>query len=863
MDFYSVLNISEGADLKEIKRAYARLLPLHSPEHDRDGFQRLRTAYEAAIKHVTEQSSSEERNTDQGEAAAVGPITTVEQFMERVKAIYNDYSLRTDTGVWEQLLSEDICHHLDTRGEISEQLLGFLTDYYFLPQSVWAAMNEHFEWSGQRTALVQRFNTNFVDYLFRRIDRDDFFRYELLIGLSADQADAFIRAIHTGSNALEAFDYYGAYGAIEEAKAVRLEHPDLLILMARYLMAIGRLEEAQSLLDAQIEKDTSNFYMRYYRGNLHYRLGQYEAAMELFEQILPVRPDMVDILFSLGKCGVSLGAYDKAIEYLNRLRKILPQDSEVQWLLQSAYQFQIGLLQKELAENEDDESKSMLLATAYLETGRNEECYELLVRMEHKHRSARLYDMLSSVLYRLGKPELAQQTLTEAIRQFPDDFELNLFYGGHMDDIGQVEEAIHYYEKAEALQPDHATLLNNKAFSLNRLGRYEEALVYSIRVSAIEPSMPNGYRTKAEALLGLNRLEESYEACEEALRLNPQYAHAYVTKMKILTSARQLGDVHGVYQKAQEQGLQDVRLQGAMAEALRLGGNYEEAIAMCEQALETDGSRSDIRYTLAQSYFHLNRYEEACASFDDVIAANGSEDARYYRGLSLYYSDKEEAALQEARHAITLDIGNKDQFHDLMGDIYRHWDQRDNAVREYRMAVAYNPNRAIYHCQIGELLRGSLDTMEECFEALNAALELDPSMVRAYESKIHATFFVTEDYSSCLDLCNTVLELEPEHMFAIDFKAWALFKLGNMEEAQRIVQEGLLLDGKFVSLLHLKAVLLRENGLTREALVVCDRILEIDPEHKETNEIIESLQPQEPEKEEKGGRSLFRRLISK
>lgn len=45
-NYYEILNLDKSADIKDIKKAYARLLRQHSPETDPVGFQKIREAYE-------------------------------------------------------------------------------------------------------------------------------------------------------------------------------------------------------------------------------------------------------------------------------------------------------------------------------------------------------------------------------------------------------------------------------------------------------------------------------------------------------------------------------------------------------------------------------------------------------------------------------------------------------------------------------------------------------------------------------------------------------------------------------------------------------------------------------------------------
>ena len=54
--YYEILNIDKTADLKEIKRAYARLLRQHPPETDTEGFQKIREAYDVLSNEVSRES---------------------------------------------------------------------------------------------------------------------------------------------------------------------------------------------------------------------------------------------------------------------------------------------------------------------------------------------------------------------------------------------------------------------------------------------------------------------------------------------------------------------------------------------------------------------------------------------------------------------------------------------------------------------------------------------------------------------------------------------------------------------------------------------------------------------------------------
>lgn len=63
MNWYGILGISEDSDLKTIKKAYAKLIKIYNPEEDAEGYQRLREAYDQAIKYAKKNNKS--KNTQE------------------------------------------------------------------------------------------------------------------------------------------------------------------------------------------------------------------------------------------------------------------------------------------------------------------------------------------------------------------------------------------------------------------------------------------------------------------------------------------------------------------------------------------------------------------------------------------------------------------------------------------------------------------------------------------------------------------------------------------------------------------------------------------------------------------------------
>jgi hypothetical protein len=79
MNCWNILGIRSDADERTIKRSYAALLKVHRPDEDLDAFQRLREAYEQALRLARRRAEQDEAEDDVGvgdvlERAVVAPV---------------------------------------------------------------------------------------------------------------------------------------------------------------------------------------------------------------------------------------------------------------------------------------------------------------------------------------------------------------------------------------------------------------------------------------------------------------------------------------------------------------------------------------------------------------------------------------------------------------------------------------------------------------------------------------------------------------------------------------------------------------------------------------------------------------------
>ncbi len=821
MDCFEALGISPTKEIKEIKRAYSKMLQIYNPESDPEGFQKIREAYEEAI----EKAGKEDTDTQ--------AMTPVDEFMTRFKACYDDFQKRTDEKSWRELLDSDICCNIETGKEISERILAFMMENYNYPYEIWTLFNSYFSWSNKKEKLYQQFPKNFIDFVIYKITNKTYFRYDYVKNCKHGQEEFFLTEYSKANNALEEYDLYNTKKSIENAKEVCSDHPDLLILTSRYLMTNGQLEEAKSILDSIIESNENDMFAHYYRGNLFFRLGKFNDAYNDYKKDLEFKPDFIDVLYSIGKCCISLGKYDEAAGYFEKLAELVQYNRDVRILLNSAYSFQLDNLIALKEANPEDTDLKFKLAKAYYACQKTEESYKILSEIEQNDQlSSEMYVLLCKVLYDSGKKDLSYTTAIKAYELYPQDYNIIFYKACMLDEYEKYEEAIKYYEKAIELKPDDAIAYSNKAYALNKLKRYSEALESANQAIRIDSYMAHAFKNKAEALLGLELYNECLSACEEALSIFVFLTDVYVIKMKLYSRVGQFDEALDVFNKAMDNGLKESRLFIQKANVLRLTEKYDEAINFCDQAIELNENEKDVYYYKGLCYFNKEKYKEAIECFETSIQRNDNISSSYfYKILSLLNSSEQKEAMRDLQNVISLRLENLDRFYELKGDVFVHQTKYNEALDEYKKAIEINPSNSSYYYSMGYNLN-NLGKYDEALEYLNKAIELDPSVANYYICKSHSLFSLG-NFKDCIEECDKALQVEAEYMPALRNKAWAFYKLGKLEEARQFCQSALKIDGDNVNLLYLKLNILKQKGLTQEALIVCDRIHELDPEDQE------------------------------
>jgi len=193
---------------------------------------------------------------------------------------------------------------------------------------------------------------------------------------------------------------------------------------------------------------------------------------------------------------------------------------------------------------------------------------------------------LAVAAYKAGKLTDAEQLCQQIISFHPDHFD-----AAHVLAVVQAaqrknESALVSYDRALALRPNSADVLNNRGNTLLALARIDAALESYDRALAARPDYPDALSNRGNALERLNRYDEALVSYDHALALRPDFVQALYNRGNVLKVLKR----------------------------------YNDALASFDRALALQPDHADAHNNRGQVLKELMRYEEALQGYDAALA---------------------------------------------------------------------------------------------------------------------------------------------------------------------------------------------------------------------------------------------------
>ncbi|UKS28945.1 tetratricopeptide repeat protein [Paenibacillus sp. HWE-109] len=354
MHIWNALGIDPSSDSSVIKRAYAKQLKLHHPEEDPEGYQRLREAYDQALRQAKQQSnrsvnrivSEEEVEQQESQHVSVSnrimilpeqdhvprsPEHQLDEFMGKVKMIYNTFISRIDTDYWLELMNDDVMWNVNLQRSVYERMLNFLESHPYLPRSVWQLLEGSFRWKEKAQEDRDLFSKRYPNVFIYALEDQQYatsLRYSFLADAGNIDYDAFLHYRVMALRALKDHDLQTAEEMLNKACEVFPSDPDLLRLQGEFYFRTDDLNRALIAFDHCIRIAPDDMDSYFYRSRIYYKQDKLVDAIQDLDYLLSKMPENLDMLSLLGKCYIKLGQLNQARESYHRILDIHSNDIE-------------------------------------------------------------------------------------------------------------------------------------------------------------------------------------------------------------------------------------------------------------------------------------------------------------------------------------------------------------------------------------------------------------------------------------------------------------------------------------------------------------------------------------------------------
>ncbi len=251
------------------------------------------------------------------------------------------------------------------------------------------------------------------------------------------------------------------------------------------------------------------------------------------------------------------------------------------------------------------------------------------------------------------------------------------------------------------------------------------------------------------------------------------YYGDYANSKNLLTRAVDLGGSEDISKKAQNylgafsefdfnQGGQPTHLKTLLARSYAQTGEYQMAIPLLFEVIKDEKDYRDAWIILGYSYLNIGQYQDAVQSLEQAKLLDPQKpETFFYLGLAYYGQNNLQQAASALEQAKNLGFQPSIQVDQKLAEIYLELNQYDKSAQLYENVVSLNDDNINYYIR----------PMWLYIEKLN-------------------------EPSKALALAQKAFKSHPGQPMSYNLIGWAMVGTGQLDDAEKNLQEALKLDPK-------------------------------------------------------------------
>lgn len=625
----------------------------------------------------------------------------------------------------------------------------------------------------------------------------------------AEAADAVLKKEprHPQANALkiasQAMTEEAVPSAILKAEALAKEfptEPDVAILLATLYDQLRRYRNAEVTLRRALDAHPKDLDLLNNLNAVLTRVNDVVGAEMIIRRMIDVEPESIDHRLRLVRFYIQQAAYDKAEAVLRNAvaldpnsdqrrlaladffmsRKNVPSaeqvllDATAQLPYSSQLQFGLAALYKKTGQDAKARERYAALVQEYKDKPVGLEAKVKLAEMDFQagkqiEAERQVQNVLrenprsSDGLTLLGRMELARRNGKDAVQAFrtllhdqPELATVHYLLGQAYQLTGETNLAKESFERAVALYPDQVDAKRSLAVLESRSGRYRQARA---RLDDLLKQRPDDVAA-LDMLMTLDLVMKNWSGAEETLgRIRHVAAESHVALMaegRLYEAQRHLNDAMNAYERAAalvpnepEPLLSLVKLEVAQGHKVRSQARLETLLAARPDHPFAHGLLGEV---LSVSGTH----EEAVLHYGEAARLNPKWITPWLNWATLSLSRKRPDVAVQVLHEGLKANPDSEELYMLLASAHFEQGQIDLAMAAYETTLRLNPRNLLAANNLAVLFvdhKGDPSSLQRAF-----------ALSRGFEK-------------------------EAPHPLFIDTLGWVRFKMGQQEEAIRLMKD--------------------------------------------------------------------------
>ena len=305
-----------------------------------------------------------------------------------------------------------------------------------------------------------------------------------------------------------------------------------------------------------------------------YQSNQFQQAEKICRQILIKDPKNAFAIHLLGLIAFKLGRLQHAIDIIQRAISLVPN--------QPVFYQNLG----NILQDSGDLNESIA-------------AYQKAITINPN--LAEVHNDLGNTLRLQGRLGQAIISFQNSVAVQPNCF---AFYnlGLVMQEQEKVDEAVAYYKKATAINPNFVQVYNNLGNMFQKLDRLGEALKYYKTATQIDPDYLQVQSNLAAIYIRIGRLDEAIDCYQHILRVDPSSFEAENNLGAVYSSLHQIERARDHYKRALQINPKYADAKNNFGLILQKQDKFDQAIDCYESALQINPNFLDAQVNLSHTW---------------------------------------------------------------------------------------------------------------------------------------------------------------------------------------------------------------------------------------------------------------------